>query len=538
MSLSRIALIGLWILSLALLQIAPGRVPVSRTQEARVLETARQMLASPDYHGYLAPMLDGHYRLQKPPLAYWLAALSFKLFGISAAAGRIPAILAGWGTLAITYLAGRWLFNQRTGLLASLCLLSSYLFYRYTRLAETDTLANFFVTASCLFFWKASAPVFAGLEAKGLTSNKARLFYFHVAAAFAAGAALSKGPPAAFPILFFLSLCLVNRDWTSLKKLLTSGCLLTFAVFALAWYGYLASNHLLTQVFHEIDDLTSGHDHGGTFLNYLPELLSSTAPWSAFFVAALVFAIQRFKIEPRLRGLLLWSAAIFLPLCCVGNKQFHYLFPLMPPAMLLVAALFDHVIALPPRDPAARPIAILLLATLITLAAVGGALPVAGKIALHQLRGRDFLFGGIFFLTALLLLAYYRFSGLRRSLPLCAMALCLPMCLTLSLWMPALVTDDFRVFATDLRAHFSPGTPYVFYGEFPKLPLNFELQQQTPYVFTRVALDKLLDQSPSTVVLKAVKHGSSAPKTPPGVQLEFSLLGREQDLYVYRPEAK
>src|SRR5690348_12928750 len=72
--------------------------PVQRTQEARVLETAREMLGRP-VHNWLVPQLNGEVRLRKPPLAYWVSAGSFELFGVKHWAGRLPMALAGWLTI-------------------------------------------------------------------------------------------------------------------------------------------------------------------------------------------------------------------------------------------------------------------------------------------------------------------------------------------------------------------------------------------------------------------------------------------------------
>src|ERR1700733_3324408 len=82
------ALLGLWLVGGVLLLTAIGAPPVSRTQEARVLETARQMLGAGP-HGWLIPMLNGHPRLEKPPLCYWMAAIAYKIAGVSETVGRI-----------------------------------------------------------------------------------------------------------------------------------------------------------------------------------------------------------------------------------------------------------------------------------------------------------------------------------------------------------------------------------------------------------------------------------------------------------------
>ncbi|MBT8312327.1 MAG: glycosyltransferase family 39 protein, partial [Flavobacteriaceae bacterium] len=63
--------------------------------------------------------------LDKPHLHYWLAALSFKIFGIHDWAYRIPAILVtllgGWSC----YGLGKTLYNQDAGKIAALIFLSA-----------------------------------------------------------------------------------------------------------------------------------------------------------------------------------------------------------------------------------------------------------------------------------------------------------------------------------------------------------------------------------------------------------------------------
>jgi len=71
--------------------------PVHRTQEARVLVTAREMEDS-GWHGWMIPKTNGHVRLRQPPLAYWATAASYKVLGVGIVHGRLPAALAGEGS--------------------------------------------------------------------------------------------------------------------------------------------------------------------------------------------------------------------------------------------------------------------------------------------------------------------------------------------------------------------------------------------------------------------------------------------------------
>src|SRR5207245_6023933 len=90
---SRALILMLWLLAAVPLLAFLGSSPVQRTQEARVLETARQMLGKPA-RAWLLPKLNGEYRIRKPPLAYWMAAGSFRALGVNELSGRLPTAIA------------------------------------------------------------------------------------------------------------------------------------------------------------------------------------------------------------------------------------------------------------------------------------------------------------------------------------------------------------------------------------------------------------------------------------------------------------
>src|SRR2546423_5192742 len=73
--------------------------------EPRYAWIARDMAETSDW---VTPSLYGKPWFEKPPLFYWGAALSFKLFGVSEAAARQPsALFALFATLAMGWLASR-----------------------------------------------------------------------------------------------------------------------------------------------------------------------------------------------------------------------------------------------------------------------------------------------------------------------------------------------------------------------------------------------------------------------------------------------
>ena len=83
---------------------------------------AREMLATQQW---LAPTNDGVPRLETPPLVYWLIVLSYKIFGVTATAARLPIALAMIASIALTFLIGERLAGYWRGFAAGLIHLCS-----------------------------------------------------------------------------------------------------------------------------------------------------------------------------------------------------------------------------------------------------------------------------------------------------------------------------------------------------------------------------------------------------------------------------
>ena len=100
--------------------------PLWEPDEGRYAEIPREMLATGDW---LTPRLNGVLYFEKPPLQYWLSAISMKLFGLNGAAARLPLALASglmiWAAWRLAKRLGArdplWApFMAATGLLAFL----------------------------------------------------------------------------------------------------------------------------------------------------------------------------------------------------------------------------------------------------------------------------------------------------------------------------------------------------------------------------------------------------------------------------------
>jgi 4-amino-4-deoxy-L-arabinose transferase-like glycosyltransferase len=67
--------------------------------------------------------INGIRWLEKPPLHYWLVALSYLVLGESAFATRLPIALAMVGLVLLLYEFGRRFFSERAGFYAGLVMI-------------------------------------------------------------------------------------------------------------------------------------------------------------------------------------------------------------------------------------------------------------------------------------------------------------------------------------------------------------------------------------------------------------------------------
>ena len=98
---NNVSLWGLLIIIMLVRLLFSIVLPFADTTEARYAEIARIMAGSGDW---ITPWFnDGIPFWGKPPLSFWLQAISFNIFGFSEFAGRFPSWLASVGIIAMIY---------------------------------------------------------------------------------------------------------------------------------------------------------------------------------------------------------------------------------------------------------------------------------------------------------------------------------------------------------------------------------------------------------------------------------------------------
>jgi len=115
-------------------------------------QIARNMLASGDY---VTARLDGIPYLEKAPLIYWLIAGSYKIFGATDWAARIPIVLAALALAWLTTAFGMWAFGRQAGFYAGLCISTCFGLFLFTRILIPDVMLTASIALSMWAFLRA-----------------------------------------------------------------------------------------------------------------------------------------------------------------------------------------------------------------------------------------------------------------------------------------------------------------------------------------------------------------------------------------------
>ena len=128
-----------------------GSVHLFDWDEINFAESAREMIVTGNFSRV---QIDFHPFWEKPPLFFWMQALSMKVFGITEFAARLPNAVIGIFTLIIFYFLGKRLFDEKFGFIWALAYLGSFLPHIYFKSGIIDPFFNFFIFLSVLFLSK------------------------------------------------------------------------------------------------------------------------------------------------------------------------------------------------------------------------------------------------------------------------------------------------------------------------------------------------------------------------------------------------
>lgn len=401
--------IPLWLIAVAALVFifaGLGSYAILDNNEGLYAEIPREMLAAHDWRAWIIPHLNGLPYMEKPPLLYWLTALSFALFGIAEWSARLVPACSALGCMWLLVWFGRKVGRAQAGRLAALMFVSGTGVTAMSRVLMFDMLLTVLLTAALMH---------AYLFFRSGLAQHLRWAY-----GFAALALLAKGLVALILFGFVLVAWLFvmhgfsRQFWQALRKCFDPLAVLVFTALAVPWHVAASLTEPVFAWFYFINEHVlrflgrrEPHDYyAGAWWYYLPRMVIYLFPWS-FLLVGMWPRTQRIEDKAAIslrRFLALAWLAPLLFFSISSAKANYYLVAVMPFAALHLAIAVEERAD---RSGAGRLLPGLLLAVLaLILCAVLAVRGISGRIELTilGLPQQQFIMGvlaGLAFLGAL-----------------------------------------------------------------------------------------------------------------------------------------
>lgn len=323
--------VAILLVGAALYFAALGKPVVRIKAEERCLDIVSAMVRT---NSYVVPRLGGQVHVHKPPLFYWLAAVSCKLRGaVTLGAFRAPSALAGILTLIIALLWAEEVGNVIAAVSAAALLSVTFLFALLARRGSFEALFAFGCGASLLVWFKF-------LLRGGTTLGIAATLLFALTLMTKATPAFLFAPlPIAIWIIF-------ERRFSLLRSARLWGPFLAGTLLGFAWYFYLlifrpeTRSTIFAELFLPFGVETQAEhsvEHFKPFHFFIQQIWSDAFPLSI----ALLFAVWRmiktrlYRGEPAWRLLALAFIVPIIVLSIMPQKQEHYMLPAFLPLALI-----------------------------------------------------------------------------------------------------------------------------------------------------------------------------------------------------------
>jgi 4-amino-4-deoxy-L-arabinose transferase-like glycosyltransferase len=319
--------------------IGLGSFGILDNNEGLYADISREMLVSRDWRIWIIPHLNGLPYMEKPPLLYWLTALSFVIFGVSEWSSRVVPALSSLACVAMLLQFGRLVGRPRAGRLAALMFVSSVGVIAMSRLLMFDMLLTALLTAALMYAYR------------HLHDGKTK--WLRLAYACLALASLTKGSVALVLFaLVVLGFILLNRRLREWRTWFEPNAMLIFFAIAAPWYViaglidpayswlYFYNEHIL----RFLGRREPRDYYSGPWWYYLPRMLAYLFPWSALLSG--IYFSERQPLRTRHPSLqrFLWLAWL-LPLLFFSissAKANYYLIVAVPFAAFHLAAVIEN----------------------------------------------------------------------------------------------------------------------------------------------------------------------------------------------------
>jgi 4-amino-4-deoxy-L-arabinose transferase-like glycosyltransferase len=325
-----------WIFAVAICAPLLGLTsPLLEVDDARYAQIPAEMLASGDW---VVPTLNGLPYIEKPPLWYWTAAASCKIFGVSPFSVRLMMLCYAFlGVFGIGWL-GSWLFSLPIGRAACIATATSALWIFLSHNMTLD------MPLSVLLLWTTAFALRAMSRPKD-ARWAAPATWFVAALAFLTKGLISVLLPALWVgalVVLFPKLRRGAKSFLSLPGLLIA------AAVVLPWFAAVQHRrpdflHVFFIEQHFQRYLTPKYNRGAPLWFYLVVLPAGLLPWTFAFFDGLVRGVRgAFGHDFRLPALALWVIGVTAFFSTSHSKLATYILPVFPHATLLAVVALEN----------------------------------------------------------------------------------------------------------------------------------------------------------------------------------------------------
>ena len=355
-----------------------GGVHLFDWDEINFAELAREMVVTGKY---LQLQINFETFTEKPPLFFWLQAISMKIFGVGEFAARFPNALLGMVVVPFIYISGKFLIDRRFGFIWAMCWFGSILPFMYFKSGIIDPYFNFFIFSGLFFLihfiWKKS-------NYKDLYFSKTTPTYLWLAGIFTGLAILTKGPVAYLVIILTMGVMWIHGRLKNLFPFLSlvKYSLITLLVFSLWLLADLALNgpdFIIEFTVRQWELLTSEDaGHGGFPGYHFVVLLFGCFPASILAIRAFgSFPGLSFHVRDFQRWMIILLMVVLILFSLVGTKIVHYSSLAYYPVSFLAALTLWHIFEKKTRQAPWITITTFAIGAMILV--ISFALPYIGK---------------------------------------------------------------------------------------------------------------------------------------------------------------
>lgn len=287
-------------------------------------------------HEWLPLVYEGQPYLNKPPLHFWLMAVSFLLWGPSEFAVRFPSATFGLGTMLLVYYSGKVLFHRRLALFAALILATTFAGVWDAHRGMIDVEVGFWINVAFFAFYLAyrrGGRRFGYLSLAFVSMAVGTMLKGLVALLLPGGAAFA-----------YLVITRRSKVFREIPFLLAG---LAIFLFITVPY-YLGLGAEFNRHFFLDENLMRIFRGSKPRALYFYVVFADFFPWSLFLPCAILSLLtsrSRRLGEEEDVALRVWSISFFLLLNLPAAKAERFLTFLLPAFALLVARYWDNLLS-------------------------------------------------------------------------------------------------------------------------------------------------------------------------------------------------